>query len=163
MNQANEELFYSPIITGLKKTDTICYLPHSIYHAHLAKKMIEDPSLLIRGYSFGDLYVNQLLQKHKLIHDQNERVVIIDRWTDYVNEDAVSLYRYFMDKSTGGFKEFVMRLIEGGNATLDTFKLFKNLCEGCWESANGLLRLFTKGVKHTVENNRQQIMEFLQG
>lgn len=157
------KLFYSPIITGLKKTDKICYLPHSIYHAHLAKKMIENPSLLICGYSFGDLYVNQLLQKHKLIHDQNERVVIIDRWPDYVNEDAVSLYRYFMDKSTGGFKEFVMRLIEGGNTTLDTFKLFKNLCEGCWESANGLLRLFTKGVKHAVENNRQQIMEFLQG
>ena len=77
MNQVGEGLFYSPIITGLKKTDKICYLPHSYYHAYLAKRIIDNPSLLICGYSFGDLYVNQLLQRHKLIHDQNERVVIV--------------------------------------------------------------------------------------
>lgn len=99
MNQANEGLFYSPIITGLKKTDKICYF----YHAHLAKKIIGNPSILISGYSFEDLYVNHLLQRHKLIHDQNERVVMIDRGPDYVNEGTLSGYRYFME-STGDLK-----------------------------------------------------------
>ena len=161
MNQAKEGLFYSPIITGLKKTDKICYLPHSYYHAYLAKKIIDNPSLLICGYSFGDLYVNQLLQRHKLIHDKNERVIIVDRWPDYVNNDILELYRFFMDKTTGGFREFVMRLIEGGVAPLDTFKMFKNVADGCWESPNGILRLYIKGMRHALENNSSDIMEFL--
>ncbi|MBO6169069.1 MAG: SIR2 family protein [Bacteroidales bacterium] len=161
MNQAKEGLFYSPIITGLKKTDKICYLPHSFYHAFLAKRIIDNPSLLICGYSFGDLYVNQLLQRHKLIHDREERVIIVDCWPDYANEDNVSLYRYFMDKTTGGLREFVMRLIEGGVAPLDAFKMFKKVADGCWESSNGMLRLYVKGMRHAVENYHGEIMGFL--
>lgn len=163
MNQANEGIFYSPIIMGLKKTDKICYLPHSYYHAFLAKRMIDNPSLLICGYSFGDLYVNQLLQRNKLIHDQNERVVIIDRWPDYVNEDNVRLYRYFMDKTSGGLKEFVMRLTNSGSDTLEVFKQFKHISDGCWESPNGVLRFYTKGFKDAVEKQEEDIMNYLKG
>ena len=72
-NQAGDAIFYSPIITGLKKTDKLCFMPHNFYHANLVRKIIENPSLLICGYSFGDLYVNQLIQRHKLVHDKNER------------------------------------------------------------------------------------------
>ena len=161
MNQAKEAIFYSPIITGLKKTDKICYLPHSYYHAYLAKKIIDNPALLICGYSFGDLYVNQLLQRHKLVHDKNERVVIVDCWPEYVNKDGVSLYRYFMDKTSGGLKEFVMRLIEGGNAPLDTFKKFRKVGDGCWESSNGVLRMYVKGMRNAVEHQKKDMMEFL--
>ena len=161
MNQAKEELFYSPIITGLKKTDKICYLPHSYYHAFLAKRIIDNPSLLICGYSFGDLYVNQLLQRHKLIHDQKERVVIIEKWPDYVNEDNVSLYRYFMDKTTGGMREFVMRLTESGSETLEVFKRFKQIADGCWESPKGELRLFTKGFKEAVDKQKDVMLDYL--
>ena len=162
MNQVGEGLFDSPIITGLKKTDKICFLPHSYYHAYLAKRIIDNPSLLICGYSFGDLYVNQLLQRHKLIHDQNERVVIVDRWEDYANVDNVTLYRYFMDKTSGGLREFVMRLTESGSETLEVFKKFKQVSDGCWESPNGALRLYIKGMKYAVENYTRQIIDFLQ-
>ena len=161
MNQAKEGLFYSPIITGLKKTDKICYLPHSFYHAFLAKRIIDNPSLLICGYSFGDLYVNQLLQRHKLIHDREERVIIVDCWPDYANEDNVSLYRCFMDKTTGGLREFVMRLIEGGVAPMGAFKMFKKVADGCWESSNGMLQLYVKGMRYAVENYQGEIMGFL--
>ena len=161
LNQAKEGIFYSPIITGLKKTDKICYLPHSYYHAYLAKRIIDNPSLLICGYSFGDLYVNQLLQRHKLIHDQKEKVVIVDKWPDYVNNDNVSLYRHFMDKTSGGFKEFVVRLTKSGKETLEVFKQFKQVEDGCWESPNGVLRLYTKGFKTAVVNHREGMMNFL--
>ena len=163
MNQANEGIFYSPIITGLKKTDKICYLPHSYYHAYLAKRIIENPSLLICGYSFCDLYVNQLLQRHKLIHDKNQRVVIIDRWPEYVNEDCLSLYQHFMHKVSSGFMEFVERVAESDIASLETFKQFKQISKGGWESPNGMLRLYTKGFKNAVEKQREEIMYFLQG
>ena len=136
-NQVGDSIFYSPIITGLKKTDKICFMPHNFYHANLAKKIIENPSLLICGYSFGDLYVNQLIQRHKLVHDKNERVVFVDKWPDYVNEDAVRLYRYFMDRTSGGLREYVIRVLECAyEDILDTFKQFKQVIDGCWESSN---------------------------
>lgn len=161
-NQVGDTFFYSPIITGLKKTDKICFMPHSFYHANLVKKIIENPSLLICGYSFGDLYVNQLLQRHKLIHDKNERVVIVDMWKDYANEDSVKLYRYFMDHTSGWLKEYVERIIESGIAPLETFKHFEQVSEGCWQSPNGVLRLYTKGFKNAVENHREEMMRYLQ-
>ena len=40
-NQVGDSIFYAPIITGLKKTDKLCYMPHSIYHAYLVKTMLE--------------------------------------------------------------------------------------------------------------------------
>lgn len=161
-NQVGDTIVYSPIITGLKKTDKICYMPHSIYHANLVKKIIENPSLLIIGYSFGDLYINQLLQRHKLIHDKKEKVIVIDKWPDYVNEDGVDLYRYYMDNTSSGFREFVGRITESGIAPLETFKQFKQISKGCWQSPNGILRLYTKGLKYAVETQEENVLNYLQ-
>ncbi len=161
-NQAGDTIFYAPIITGLKKTDKICYMPHSIYHANLVKRIMENPSLYICGYSFGDLYVNQLLQRHKLIHDKKERVVVVEKWPDYVNDDSVSLYRYFMDKTSSGLREFVERITESGIAPLESFKEFQKINDGCWQSPNGVFRLYTKGVKVAMDQHREEIMAFIQ-
>ena len=160
--QTGDSIFYSPIITGLKKTDKICYMPHNFYHANLVKKIIENPSLFICGYSFGDLYVNQLLQRHKLIHNRKERVVVVEKWPDYENDDSVSLYRYFMDNTSGGLKEFVERITEAGVAPLESFKDFQKINDGCWQSPNGVFRLYTKGVKVAMEQHRDEIMDFMQ-
>lgn len=160
--QTGDSIFYSPIITGLKKTDKICYMPHNFYHANLVKKIIENPSLFICGYSFGDLYVNQLLQRHKLIHDKNGRVVIVEKWPEYVNDDGVSLYRYFMDNTSSGLSEFVERITESGIAPLESFKEFQKINDGCWQSPNGVFRLYTKGVKVAMDQHRDEIMAFIQ-
>ena len=161
-NQVGDSILYSPIITGLKKTDKLCYMPHSIYHAHLVKKILENPSLLICGYSFGDLYVNQILERHKLIHGKNQRVVIIDKWPDYVNNNYCSPYRHYMDNTSCGLKEFVGRVSEGGIVLSETFKQFEHITEDCWQSPNGVLRLYTKGLKYAVENHQNEILQFLQ-
>lgn len=162
-NQAGDTVLYTPIITGLKKTDKICYLPQSFYHANLVKKVIENPSLFICGYSFSDLYVNQLLQRHKLIHGDKERVVIVEKWPVHVNEDNISLYRYFMDNTSGGLKEFVSRLTEGGREMLEVFKQFKQLSDHCWESSNGVLRIYTRGAKDAVVSEGNEFLNYLQG
>ncbi len=160
--QTGDSIFYSPIITGLKKTDKICYMPHNFYHANLVKKNIENPSLFICGYSFGDLYVNQLLQQHKLIHDKKERVVVVEKWPEYVNDDRVNLYRYFMNNISGGLKEFVERITESGVAPFESFKEFQKINDGCWQSPNGVFRLYTKGVKVAMDQHRDEIMAFIQ-
>jgi hypothetical protein len=87
--------------------------------------------------------------------------VIIDKWPNYVNESNVSLYRYYMDNTSGGFKEFVARVIEGGIAPLDTFNQFCHISDDCWQSPNGTLRLYTKGMKYAIENHQDDILDFL--
>lgn len=160
-NQAGDAIFYSPIITGLKKTDKICFMPHNFYHANLAKKIIENPSMLICGYSFGDLYVNQLLQRHKLIHDKNERVLLVDKWDDV--HDTESLFKQIRAKANSGLREYVLRIIECAYEIMpDTFKQFNKVADGCWESPNGILRIYTKGFKSAVVEHKEEVMSFLQ-
>ena len=161
-NQAGNDIFYTPIITGLKKTDKICYMPHNFYHANFINKIIENPSLLICGYSFGDIYANQILERHKLIHKKNQRVVIVEKWPNYVNENNNSLYNYYIKHTTNGFKEFVGRIIEGGISPLDIFCKFDQILDGCWQSPNGHFRLYTKGFKYSIEKYQKDIISFLQ-
>ncbi len=50
-------------------------------------KQVYDILVTICGYSFSDLYVNQLHQRYKLIHREKERVIIIEKWPDKVNAE----------------------------------------------------------------------------
>lgn len=95
-NQAREDFINSPILIGLRKLEKMTSLPHSIYHANLASILQKNKGLLIVGYSFGDLYVNQLLQRRILMHGDNHKMVIIDFFPEYVNSKT-SFYRYLID------------------------------------------------------------------
>lgn len=160
-NQAKEHIYYCPIITGLKKTDKICYLPHSYYHANLSMKILENPSLLIVGYSFGDIYANQLLERHKLIHGEKQRVVVIDKYPDYVNNEWSKLYRYCCDNTSRAFLGFILRQLEEVNQ----MEAFKNNIEligsNVWQAKNKKFRLYTRGFKSAVEDKTNDIMQFL--
>ena len=107
-NQAYEQFVNSPIIIGQRKLDKLIYLPFSIYHANMVNKIIENPNLLIIGYSFGDLYANQLIERHKLIHGDNQRVVLIDKLPGYITNSR-ELYRHIENCLSGGLKLFLRR------------------------------------------------------
>lgn len=106
LTQANESYKNSPIIIGLRKLDKMTFMPSSIYHANLVNKLVENSGLLIVGYSFGDLYVNQLLLRRLLMNGVNHRMVIIDYLPPYVNS-VESLYRYLYDEN-GRMLQFIM-------------------------------------------------------
>ncbi|MDO4161022.1 MAG: SIR2 family protein, partial [Prevotellaceae bacterium] len=133
-NQANERIFYSPIITGLKKTDKICYLPHSYYHTNLSMKILENPSLLIVGYSFGDIYVNQLLERHKLIHGDEQRVVVIDKYPNYVNKECPSLFQHISNKTSGYFHGFMLRQLEEANQSEALRNNIERIDSNVWQA-----------------------------
>ena len=59
-------------------------------------------------------------------------------------------------------KEFVERITEAGIAPLDTFKQFKQVKDGCWQSPDGVFRLYTKGVKVAMDEHQEEIMNDLQ-
>lgn len=160
-NQTKQHIFYSPIITGLKKPDKICFLPHSYYHSNLAMKILENPSLLIVGYSFGDIYANQLLERHKLIHGDNQRVIVIDKYPDYVNKEWTSLYRHFCNNTSSAFHGFLLRQLEESNQ-LEAFRNnIISISDNVWQANHGKFRLYTGGFKDAVETHSRDIMQFL--
>jgi hypothetical protein len=76
-SQGGEPLFTGPIITGLRKTDKLTISPYNYYHHYLNAAIIKNHSLLIVGYSFGDLYVNDLIERMNLLHGEKKRIVLM--------------------------------------------------------------------------------------
>ena len=151
------------VLTPLSRKASTDFKAFSKFARPLIRAFVssENPSMLICGYSFGDLYVNQLLQRHKLIHDKNERVLLVDKWDDV--HDTESLFKQIRAKANSGLREYVLRIIECAYEIMtDTFKQFNKVADGCWESPNGILRIYTKGFKSAVVEHKEEVMSFLQ-
>lgn len=159
--QAHESFYTGPILVGLRKTEKLEYLPYSCYHADLVNKIVANPSLMIVGYSFGDLYVDQLLERHKLVHGKNQRVVLIDKWPDWMNKDSASVCLHLMNITNGKLRLFLERLLDKRYDPCEAKKYLNLISDGCWESYNGVIRICTKGFKHAVECNGEEILGFL--
>ena len=93
-SQTKETIYNGPIITGLNKTAKLNCVPFDFYHAYLVNTITRSNKLLIIGYSFGDLYCNQLIQRMNLIHGKDARVCIID-------------YFNLIENSRAGFNQYV--------------------------------------------------------
>ena len=173
-NQAGEQFVNTPIITGLMKTDKLNILPFAFYHSHLYNCVVKSNSLLIVGYSFGDLYINQLLERMELIHGANKRIVLIDYWKLMIDDDVIDelsdkekkskCVRDCMVQKAYGFSNalgtFLCRMTgesEFKNAVL-SFKSFDRT--GPMVSKNGCLMLFIGGFKAATEH-KDKIYAFL--
>lgn len=174
-NQAGEQFVNTPIITGLLKTDKLNTLPFAFYHSHLYNCIMRNNSLLIVGYSFGDLYINQLMEKMELIYGEKKRVVLIDYWKLAV-EDKVIEKKKGAERS-GLVKDLMVQKV-WGNEICDGLGIFlcrmtgKSVFEGAVRSfgnydrkgpmvsQNGCLMLFIGGFK-AASNYRDEIYGFL--
>lgn len=162
-NQANELYINSPIIIGLRKLDKLSYLPFSVYHANLVNKIIANSSLLIVGYSFGDLYANQLIERHSLIHGSKQRIVLIDKFPQYI-ETPGQLYRHIKDSISDGAHQFLHRQLKFRIS--DDFKIcglnIENYDSPIF-SDDGRFMLLICGYKKAVELHKKIITDFLLG
>ena len=61
------------------------FAPNNVYLSDLARKVIENNRLMIIGYSFEDLYLNEILGLGMDAHGDDFRVVIIDKFPSYIN------------------------------------------------------------------------------
>lgn len=175
-NQAGEQFVNTPIITGLIKTDKLNTLPFAFYHSHLYNCIMRNNSLLVIGYSFGDLYINQLIERMELIHGDRKRVVLIDYWKLSVDDDMIDeitddkernrCVRDWMSQKVKGFEIndgvgiFLCRMTgetEYDNA-VRSFKRFDR--KKPMISKNGCLMLFIGGFK-TASMYRDEIYKFL--
>lgn len=158
--QAREFYKNSPILVGLRKLDKMTYMPSSIYHANLVNALMKNRGLLVVGYSFGDLYVNQLMQRRLLMRGDDHRIVIIDSFPQYINS-AIDLYRYMHDyqcKMVNFLKPFFNFQFD------DNFKLtgveFTSYNEPIYSKDHKCILLIC-GFKKAVELHKGLILDFL--
>lgn len=174
-NQAGEQLVGTPIITGLRKTDKLINVPFDFYHGHLFNSVIKNNSLLLVGYSFGDVYMNHVIERMELIHGEKKRVVLIDWWPlyggDHIDEisdteEKAGYMRELMkqrmyDADFNNQLGYFLCRMTGKTHFDEALNSFKNYDrKGPMVSNNGCLMLFIGGFK-AASQYRDDIYGFL--
>ena len=159
--QNNEEYFAGPIITGLRKTEKLSCMPYDAYHGHLYKSVINNNAMVIVGYSFGDLYVNNLINRMHAIWGGKERIVLIDKWDDSkIMGYKTKLNQYLQTLSAG---EIIFLETMSGCSSID--KMIEEFIDPDVfrpkRSTNGCLMLVTSGMK-IASSIRDEIYSFLE-
>ena len=163
-NQAKEEYVQPYIVSGSRKTEKMTFAPNNVYLSDLTRKVIENNRLMIIGYSFGDLYLNEILGLGMAAHGDNFKVVVIDWFPPYI-DNYPALFQHLQYKSGSGMYRFVSRLakdrlaIEPGQKD---FSLDVKDHSAPVKSKNGSLMLFMNGFKDAVVNHKEEIMKFLE-
>lgn len=162
-NQAKEEYLQPVIVSGSRKTEKMTFVPNNVYLSDLTRKVVENNRLIIIGYSFGDLYLNEILGLGMAAHGDNFKVVIIDKFPSYINS-----YTYWFQHLVHGCNPqeyiFVSRLVEDKLFPEIGQNEFPLLFEGYDKpviSRNGNLMMCISGFKNAVEKHKEVIKNHL--
>ena len=91
-NQAKEKYVQPYIVSGMRKTEKITYAPNNVYQSDLTRKVIENKRLMIIGYSFGNVYLNEILGLGGIAaHGDDFKVVIIDKFPVRIQQASANL------------------------------------------------------------------------
>ena len=160
-NQAKEEYMQPVIVSGSRKTEKMTFAPNNVYLSDLTRKVIKNKRLLIIGYSFGDLYLNEILGLGMAAHGDDFKVVIIDKFPSYINS-YTSLFQHVARNPQA--YTFVSRLAEDG-LFVETGQEEYPFVVGEYGvpvvSRNGKLMMCISGFKDAVVNHKETIQEFL--
>ena len=160
-NQAKEEYLQPEIVSGLRKTEKMTFAPNNVYLSDLARKVIENNRLMIIGYSFGDLYLNEILGLGMAAHGNDFKVVIIDKYPSYINS-YISFFQHLAHNPQG--YTFVARLAKDGlfnEIGKDEIPFIVDGYDKPLISRNGNLMMCIGGFKDAVEKYKDKIMVFL--
>ena len=161
-NQAKEEYVQPYIVSGSRKTEKLTFAPNNVYLSDLTRKVIENNRLLVIGYSFGDLYLNEILGLGMAAHGKDFKVVIIDKYPSYIST-YTSIYQHLSHKCPQTYR-FVSRLAEDRLFIEIGQKEFPLIVEGYDKpviSRNGNLMMCINGFKNAVENHSEAIKKHL--
>ena len=162
-NQAKEEYLQPVIVSGSRKTEKMTFAPNNVYLSDLTRKVTKNNRLMIIGYSFGDLYLNEILGLGMAAHGEDFKVVIIDKYPSYIN----SYSSWFQHLTHGGNPQeyvFISRLakdrlfVEVGQ---EEFPLIFDGNNKPLISRNGNLMMCISGFKDAVEKHGDEIRRFL--
>lgn len=155
--QSGETYYSSPIVTGLRKTDKLNCVPFDFYHANMTNCIIRNHKLVIAGYSFGDLYCNNLLERMNFLHGNQKRIVLIDFW-DIPKGDRIH-GGYWLSQNQGKFLCRMTNCVDFDGVIHQLYKN-ENSQTGALYSDNGCLMVLPKGFKHAATCSNE-IVAFL--
>lgn len=162
-NQAKEEYLQPVIVSGSRKLEKMTFVPNNVYLSDLTRKVVENNRLMIIGYSFGDLYLNEILGLGMASHGDDFRVVIIDKFPSYINS-YTSWLQYLIHGCNPQEYTFVSRLakdrlfVEVGQ---EKFPLIVGEYGVPMVSRNGGLMMCIGGFKDAVEKHSDAIRNHL--
>ena len=162
-NQAKEEYEHPDIVSGLRKTEKMTFTPNNVYLSDLTRKVIENNRLMIIGYSFGDLYLNEILGLGIAAHGDDFKVVIIDKYPSYINS-YTSLFQHVAHRCNPQEFTFISRLAKDGlyiEIGQTEFPLIVGEYGEPVVSRNGKLMMCISGFKDAVVNHKDEIFDFL--
>ena len=157
-NQTGESYYISPIITGLRKTDKITNFPLDFYYGKLYKSVIENNYLIIIGYSFGDLYINNLIENMLAIHGDKAKIVLIDYWDK--NKIDSQGFEHYCEYCVPSNEMSVIVKASKQNLYKASKSLRKKYESNYLLSENGRLMLFIDGFKQ-ASTSTDEIFSFL--
>ena len=162
-NQAKEEYLQPVIVSGSRKTEKMTFAPNNVYLSDLARKVVENNRLMVVGYSFGDLYLNEILSLGIATHGDEFRVVIIDKFPSYINS-YISWLQHLTHRCNPQEYTFVSRLakdrlfVEVGQKE---FPFIVGEYGVPVVSRNGKLMMCINGFKDAAVNHMEMIHRFL--
>lgn len=162
-NQAKEEYLQPVIVSGSRKTEKMTFAPNNVYLSDLARKVVENNRLMVVGYSFGDLYLNEILSLGIATHGDEFKVVIIDKFPSYINS-YISWLQHLTHRCNPQEYTFVSRLakdrlfVEVGQKE---FPFIVGEYGVPVVSRNGKLMMCINGFKDAVVNHKEMILRFL--
>lgn len=158
--QNNETYYAGPIITGLRKTDKLSCMPYDFYHGNMYNAIVRNNTLVIVGYSFGDIYVNNLINRMHGIWSGKERIVLIDKWDETKINNNERLLEQYIYTLSHGEREF-LEIMSGCNDISAMIKDFISPdIHKAQYASNGNLLLVTSGMKE-ASTIRNEIYDFL--
>jgi len=137
--QSGEETRIGPIITGLRKLDKLNAMPYCFYLSSLFELIAKAPKVIIIGYGFADLHLNNWLTRIPHIHGRDRRVLIITKkpadfnwtWLDQTSVGEIHTIASLARQSEppdGGFNNAPLVFSEDGCCAL-WFEGFKSFVE----------------------------------
>lgn len=158
--QDHSEYYGGPIITGLRKTDKLNCIPYDFYHGHLYNCLMRNKALVVIGYSFGDFYMNNLINRMTLLHGTNKKVVLIDCW-DKKEVDRVGFGHYLSYSIPSAMCQFLMRMSDTTNADILASDLKHSSKDSPFYSTNGNLMVLSDDFKSLHHNILMRYMDSL--
>lgn len=151
-NQSGESIYRSNIITGLMKTDKILNNPMMGYEHGFFDALTKNKRLMIIGYGFPDIYINNLLWCYQSTHYDDRKVMLVthvdeSQWTPQIEPPLepgeMSIFADLMFKSDSWFRKVQ----------------YENICRGY--SENNEACIYGCGFKKVSDEYLSDVMEFM--
>lgn len=148
--QAQETTVAGPIITGLGKTDKLLCYPYIDYNKLFYESLLNSDRLLIAGYSFGDTYMNEMLNRFAFLRRPKRIIIITRRDEDEFDWNGGPIRKF------DNMQDFINRTTKSSKPFGD-----KSLLPSPAVSIDGSIKLYIGGMRDAIENHGSEILEFL--